>query len=412
MKATPALNRACIGLLLPLLAWVGTAFCQILPHKETVYAPPPLSGLYVMGGKGGLERARSRLALSNRYVDGIYLRFDWRDIEPRAGQYAWDVIDRQLALVQQARKKASVSIRAGAYSPDWLRRLGAEFIHTKVAPERQKDFCEDLNVPVPWDATFLAQWVEFIKAFGQRYHTHPAISSIKITGISYRTSETSLPHKQGETKRSVREGKVCQFTDDIKSWKEKGYSTTKVTNAYKTILGVFATAFPHHPLVLMSGSSAFPPLGANGENDPRAAALATTEFLTIGRQQLGNRFVGQNNGLTSLKVDSGVKRFAESGGRVGYQAAWHVTNDAHCYMGGGAALKKAGKSCPESPDTMRAVFMQAIGAKAEYVEIMAIDIANPRFEQALAEAHRVFVTKIVKLQNTSSPPNIHARPAR
>ena len=344
-----------------------------------------LTGIYATTNTQKLDQSKIKQALSNPNVDGFFIHATWQEIEPKPDVFDWSAIDRQLAILKKFNKKASIAIIAGAYAPPWLAEKGVKFMATKVVQRRQKDFCQPLNVPIPWDEIFLQRWTSLIKQFGRHYADNPLVSAIKITGIASRTAETALPANAGGIK-SADNGENCHLPDDVRNWQKLGYTSEKVTDAFTSITKAFVGAFPDSPLVLMTDNRAFPPLNMRGELDPSAVSLATTTFLQIGEKLAGKRFIAQNNGLTALKVDPGIKAFAEAGHTVGYQAAWPITADSRCYM----SLKKQNKPCLQDANTLQAVIAQAQAGGARYIELMPVDILNPDFAGVLSKAHQYF----------------------
>lgn len=361
------------------------------PNPTKIEDKTRLKGIYVLISRlYRVDQGKNKIALSDPNVDGFYVQATWEEVEPAPGVFDWSLIDSQLEVLNKYHKKAAISINAGAYSPKWLWEKGVGFVETKVIPFRQKNFCEPLKVAIPWDKTFLAHWTGLVKKFGEHYAHNSSVTAVKITGIAIRTDEISLPYVNGGIKVSP-DGKKCDFPDDVKNWQKAGYTSEKVINAFTTITQTFADAFPGLPLVIMTDSQSFPPIGKSGELDPSATSISTGVFLDIGVKIAGDRFVGQNNGLTALKVDPGIKAFADAGHKVGYQEAWPVTGDDFCHMTGGRAiLKKQGKSCRQNMETMQAVIEQAKANKASYIELMTVDAVNPEFGKVISDAHRYF----------------------
>jgi Beta-galactosidase len=351
--------------------------------------PADLVGIYAVMPNKPISEAKYQSFLSNPNIDGFYIQADWRDVEANPGVYNWELLDTKIKRMEKAGKKVTVAVVAGSAAPDWLWDKGAKYLETKIDAVRQQSFCADVKVPLPWDAIYLEAWGNFVKAFGTRYDKHPAVSSVKLSGVSYRTSETILPRSTSKMKKS-RTGSICNLPDDVENWRKVGYTSTKVIDAFSSITQSFVKAFPTKPLVMMTDNNAFPPIGANGEIDPSATSLSTGIFLKIGTELAGERFIGQSNALTAYKSSQGIKAFGESGHTVGYQAAWYLSGDPDCHMSNGQKAKIIRNQCNQDVNAMQKVIDQAIEGKARYIELMPVDILNPEFADVIAKAHRHF----------------------
>ncbi len=323
-------------------------------------------------------------ALQSPNVDGAYLQDTWENIEPQKGQFNWSYLDAQLKGVVTLHKKVSLGIWAGAYAPSWLYQEGAQAFHTVVEPKRRPEFCQPITLPVPWDPVFQNEWLKAIRAFGEHYANNPAVVLVKITGVAYRTDETAMPRAHGGTKTNTLTGKSCTLPNDVQAWQAVGYTSEKVESAFRKFATAFAAAFPRQSLAIMTSKKAFPPIGAGGQLDENAVALSTTRFFEFGRDTFGQRFVGQNNGLSELKVEPGVAAFGKTN-PIGFQGAGPVTGGAHC----NGVRHQARPGCG-GPDEMQQLIQNAETAHAQYVELFPADILNPKFSAIFANAHQYF----------------------
>lgn len=327
------------------------------------------------------------VALANNSINGAYISLNWNTIEPVRGQFDWSQLDAEVALVAAQHKKVSLAVVPGEYTPAWVYQAGAAQFNTIVEPDFPPDFCAPVTLPLPWDSVYLTAWTELINAFGAHYANNPALSLIKVTGVSYRTDETSLPWgtymnlPPNRVVTSPLTGVSCAMPDDVGQWQADGYTWAKVDNAFQQIVSTFKAAFPNIPLGIMTSTTSFPPLSSDGLTTNSAGyALATTDFFTIGRGLLGTNFVGQNNGLKGTQVDSGVVAFSSTN-PTGYQMAQPVTTDPVCVMNGGVT------PCPAVP-VMQSTMNQAIAAHAHYIEVFYPDVNNPAFQNILIQTYQ------------------------
>ncbi|MGE0683528.1 MAG: beta-galactosidase [Candidatus Binatia bacterium] len=329
--------------------------------------------------------AKVTKAAANPSVDGLYLMDTWAAVEPSSGQFDWSYLDRQIAEARKLGKKVSIGIWAGSASPQWIYENGAERFSTVVAIPRRREFCEPISLPIPWDPIFLAEQEKLIREMGTHFRDAPDVVMIKVTSISYRTDELLLPRERGREVRgeAIADYRVCRYPDDISNWKRIGYTSGKVSDAFRHLMEQYNAAFPDKMLALMLGRDGFPSIGRVGESDPAAANLPVSTLLPIATGMLGDRFVMQVNNLRADQVEPAILGASRGGTKIGFQAAWPVTGDPHCRMTGG-----------RSPCDQVAVFDQTIRnvieARAAYVELFKEDIVNSKFAAILAQAAEWF----------------------
>ena len=101
-----------------------------------------------------------------------YCRWIWRVLEPKRGEYQWQIIDGALKAAQQ--RGQTLQLRLQPYAdddlPDWLWNEGVK-VHEVVNNRREPD-CND---PI-----YIKNWVRFITAFGKRYNGHPDLESVDV----------------------------------------------------------------------------------------------------------------------------------------------------------------------------------------------------------------------------------------
>lgn len=108
-----------------------------------------------------------------------YYRFYWSDLEPKEGEYAFDTIDRLLALNQAQQPAKMVALRfmtadeplSGSKIPTWLINKGIRGVWTQDG----KTFVPDLD-----DNLYLYYVEKLLNALGQRYDGNPSLSHIDI----------------------------------------------------------------------------------------------------------------------------------------------------------------------------------------------------------------------------------------
>ncbi len=301
-----------------------------------------LNGIYLLvdiGEGDSLVAPESRrdftVALTNRYINGIYLREFWKNVEPADGVYRWATIDRQVRIAEKGGKKIALSVQAGTKTPDWVYAEGAKPFQTITTEGANGNFCQPQAVPVPWDPVFLKKWKALVAAFGAHYAHDANISEVKISGIDITTDETDMPRSTGNLltkKKGAASGKTCSLPNDVSKWITYGYTQNKVFGAWKQIVGAFAGAFPYQSLTVMTSVHSMPSIGSDGQYDPTgaAASFASDNFLSYGAATFGKRFAAGQNGWRPNHLDPGVLKFArKTGNPFGWQPSWPIQCREH-----------------------------------------------------------------------------------
>jgi hypothetical protein len=284
-----------------------------------------VGGIYALGSivylkfKGCPNGCVDAGVKANSSVPGIYLRYHWKDIETGDGTYDWSTVDNEVAVGAAAGKKVSISVDTGAFAPAWLFTEGVSTFSFKWTASWGFTPCTVQKMPRPWDPVFLAKWGSFVSAFGARYDTNPALTTVKLTGFSSRTPELFLPT---DVRKQINvSGKSCTTYDDVTNWQAAGYTRTKAESAWNTIAADFFTAFKHTAVAAMMEPADFPPIDQNGnimnvnsgEDD-----TANTDVISKTIGLYGQQFILQNDGLSKTWIWQTEKSYA-SQINTGYQ---------------------------------------------------------------------------------------------
>ncbi|MCX6638246.1 MAG: DUF4832 domain-containing protein [Acidobacteria bacterium] len=111
-----------------------------------------------------------------------YCRWFWSELEPRPGQYRWEIIDSAL---EQARKHdQKLDIRMMPYDqghplPEWYRNSGAR----RANQPSDKD--GEIWSPDAADPLYLKHWGALVLAAGVRYDGHPWLDSVDVSTVGY-----------------------------------------------------------------------------------------------------------------------------------------------------------------------------------------------------------------------------------
>jgi uncharacterized protein DUF4832/glycosyl hydrolase family 42 (putative beta-galactosidase) len=111
-----------------------------------------------------------------------YCRWFWDKIEPEAGKFNWEIVDR--ALEQAREHHQTLAIRLMPYDPrdplpEWYRNSGAR------RANRPADKDGNIWQPDFTDPLYQKYWGELVAEAGARYDGHPDLDSVDISSIGY-----------------------------------------------------------------------------------------------------------------------------------------------------------------------------------------------------------------------------------
>jgi hypothetical protein len=234
-----------------------------------------------------------------------YLRWYWSALEPKHGQYRWDIIDMALAEAQKHGQR--LAIRLMPYSnidplPEWYRNSGARRGNQpsdKDGAIWQPDFSDPL---------YLKYWGELVAAAGLRYDGNPVLDSVDISSVGY--------------------------------WGE-GWSDYMPAFQYqKPLIDIWLNAFPHttllmnfdEPEALAYGTQHGAGWRLDCWGDMRISANHSPEMLDQYPQEVARTGIGDvwKRRPVSLEVCGTTSQWKRDGYDVNYildQALrWHVTS--------------------------------------------------------------------------------------
>jgi hypothetical protein len=157
-------------------------------------------------------------------VNGVSWVFRWQDIEASRGVFDWSAVDAAINASASSGRKTMLRIDAGAYSPSWVpNQLTFSF-----KPPGKQPYMR-VTMPRTWDPTYVADWTEFITAYGARYDNDPRVTRIEMPGGGW-LGEMGLPQWPG--------------------WIKAGYTDPLMEKAWVKFIAAYRAAFPHHPSAL------------------------------------------------------------------------------------------------------------------------------------------------------------------
>lgn len=277
-------------------------------------------------------------------IDGVAVRSWWNKIETSEGTRDWAYIDEAVRLAEQNHKQISISVMAGINTPEWVYTKGAKKFTLSV-PSLQSGQSETIqSMPFPWDTSFLSSWGSFVNALGARYDGKPVVSYVYINGAGV-ASETYFV-------KSASDFAAFNAAGGIAKWIE---GTEKIIDLY-------ATAFPHTPVVIALAS---PVSGADGGD------TAMKTIIDYGTSKYPGHFGITNHGLSarssSVSLPNQLIQSHSSDSPVGFQMVWST----------------AGANASQIGGTLEQALEKASLLKAHFVEVYLSDCTNASYGTTL-----------------------------
>ena len=115
-------------------------------------------------------------------TSAVYMRVLWNDLEPKEGQYRWDIFDSVAQNWIKAGKQIAFRIiccnQTENATPDWVREAGAKGIW--FSPIYKDIPGAERWEPTYDDPVFLEKLANFLKAFAARYDGDPSVAFVDI----------------------------------------------------------------------------------------------------------------------------------------------------------------------------------------------------------------------------------------
>ena len=115
----------------------------------------------------------------------VYLRVLWNDLEPKEGEFRWDIFDSVAQNWIKAGKQLAFRViccnQTENATPDWVREAGCKglwfpSIYTDIPSAERWE-------PTYDDPIFLEKLTNFLKAFGARYDGHPSVAFMDVGSL-------------------------------------------------------------------------------------------------------------------------------------------------------------------------------------------------------------------------------------
>lgn len=174
--------------------------------------------------------------VKNPYIAGTQLSYSWVELEPKEGEYRWDIIERDMEPWAQEGKKCWIEVMTANKRDKIGKRGTPDWVFEKGVPKVQVK--DTARYPVFWDQKYIELWGNFIRAFAKKFDGDPRIEFVSIGGYSNGT-EPNL--SAWDNKRLMGQ------------WRRFGFDDFTVTGIYlnkaiKPILKIKGDAFRKTPV--------------------------------------------------------------------------------------------------------------------------------------------------------------------
>src|ERR1700674_475518 len=339
------------------------------PGPPTLVAAP--SGLVVVIDTAELKDPSWLKALNNPSISGVALQIHWSDIEATQGKPDWSNLDALFAAAAASKKWVHLLIFPGFFAPTWaLAGAKTEPFAIQYGPGKGTV----LPLPMPWDPTYLANWLAFVKQVGDRYGSSPALRLVAADGPTSVSAEFTLPNSP----------------KDLKTWGNDGYTPSKYIGAWQNIFKAYAADFPSQYISLSEGSG----LNINDQSKVDAGEGLRTKQAIVdsANDLLGRRFAVQSSNVhagpgphspNSEKEDQFVIGYS---GRIitGLQLRTSAENSSAVMGAKGNPPLALSKSINLEMETNKA------GQRVNYLEIYEPDVLADEMQSVLRDAASLF----------------------
>ena len=399
------MKRSLILTSLLLVTGLSFAFEPGAMHTAREAAQADLRGVYVIVLNYPYSSAQglsARAALNVPGTDGMTLVCLWNALEPSPGQFAWQTMDKWIALADSLGKKITLAVRAGSGIPAWLfqsspGRAAAAPMNFRVSPHDGKTgVCDTETIAAPWDPAFLARWDTLLAALSAHLKiagTYGAVTALRLTGINRTSDELRLP---AETAQSS--GLSC-VSDAITAWSVAGYRPSKLLQAWDAVTGSFLNSFPDKSfcvaIIPNPPQIPFPPIAEDGSIITDTLPDQNIPLLQLAGQKFPGRLVVQFNFLfPGTPANIAVIQSAQT---LGTMAAFQTNNYYSLTDSGAACGGTPAHPSPCADSTYLAMLETGIyplgrsfSLRATYIEVWPINASA--FPDEILKAHTELFT--------------------
>ncbi|HWY15765.1 MAG TPA: hypothetical protein VNX86_11565 [Rhizomicrobium sp.] len=347
------------------------------------------AGIYVMSARPVVQGPAVPPEVYHiKAIDGVYLRQPWSAIEKAPGLFDWASMDGAISLAINARKKISLAILAGRFSPDWLDKAGARRSAFSIPAGWPTQRCVTMQIPWPWDRGYQDAYIAMTVALSHHLRSwraaYSALKIVKISPIAISSEELRMPVTWPARLTAI--ANPCPQTDVTKVWQRAGFRPSLVLSAWTRMADAVAQGFPGKLLAIdiLDGND-FPPIGENGSVSPGSTTRQAIISASIAR--FPGRFAVQWDGLTASNFSPSTEAARRSGAVIGWSTnEFRGENGAGCNATRREFIERHEAAAPCNAAGYDAILQHAVNLHGRFIEVWSSDAL--RFPQAMITAHR------------------------
>jgi hypothetical protein len=328
--------------------------------------------------------------LTNPNVDGVSVRLYWRyfyqDQNDR-NSINFSALDDVFNKAAGAGKLVRLAVAPGFYSPTWvLKSVPVLMLPVPEGPLAGPPNPALSPLPVPWNDTYLNDWLGFIDQLAARYGDNPNFAWISVAGPNSHNDEVNLPHydpAQGQPSSAptwLQAAADAGITDPAK---QLDWVQQELEGAYFKCIDHFDAAFGkrgrHYTIALIDRS--FPV-----EGDETRQQTYKDHLVAYGVMNYPRAFGVQTNGLDARPLCPNATT---------YPTWWDYIRDNSSTLLTGFQTRAPANlynNCTgmTKGDVLRQAIDNAILYQAHFIEIYSSDIqdSDPTLPGAIDYAHR------------------------
>lgn len=328
----------------------------------------------------------NKAILSNPDIDGITVRVYWRDFYKRQNDPGspldWAALDTLFAQAAGAGKFVRLAVAPGFYSPAWV--INSVPVLMLPVPQGPLSGGGLQPMPVPWDQTYLSDWLDFVDQLAARYGDNPSFSWISVVGPNSHNDEVNLPHYDPAKGQPSTKAVWLQAASDAGisgETEQLDWLLGRLQQAYFRCIDRFDAAFgsrgKHYTIALIRRS--FPV-----ENEPQLEQAYEQDLVAYGATHYSSSFGVQNNGLNGEPLCSGNSE---------PDPVWAFIGTYSTTLFTGFQTEAPGNlycdtTTPSHSMVLRNVIDTAIRYHSHFLEVYSSDILDPDLASDIAYAHQ------------------------
>jgi hypothetical protein len=272
----------CAGLIAAVMLLVMAGAAQAAEPPKAPPKGPQGWGVFLhlqFAARGGGVPAS---LMDHPLVDGARYSLNWAELEPREGQYNWDIIEKlasewaargkHVVIAVKTAQKGGHSPTSKSATPDWVFAAGAKKVMFTVKGGESNG--EQTVYPVFWDPVYLAKYEKFIKALATRFDGDPRIEYFEI-GVG----------QGGATKVTPDKGGFAAFETTA----EPPYTPERFVGAAKKILDAEHATFKKTPTAVFLNTFFRQKDGTEQKHMPEIARYAADRGIYLFSRSLDER---------------------------------------------------------------------------------------------------------------------------